>query len=153
MNEEKIASVLGLKPLSEVLNNEEDTSKTELLTVDEMFGDLVEHKEIEEDSESVKDIDLAKKNIESIIKQGDDSLVEIISIAKQSQSPRAFEVVSNLMKTLLDANKDFVEMSMKKKYAVDEMNAPKEAAQTNVTNNNLIVSTADLLKMLKGDKS
>lgn len=153
MSEEKIASVLGLKPLSEVLNNEEDTSKTELLTVDEMFGDLVEHKEIEEDSESVKDIDLAKKNIESIIKQGDDSLVEIISIAKQSQSPRAFEVVSNLMKTLLDANKDFVEMSMKKKYAVDEMNAPKEAAQTNVTNNNLIVSTADLLKMLKGDKS
>lgn len=153
MNEEKIASVLGLKPLSEVLNNDEDTSKTELLTVDEMFGDLVEHKEIEEDSESVKDIDLAKKNIESIIKQGDDSLVEIISIAKQSQSPRAFEVVSNLMKTLLDANKDFVEMSMKKKYAVDEMNAPKEAAQTNVTNNNLIVSTADLLKMLKGDKS
>jgi hypothetical protein len=57
------------------------------------------------------------------------------------------------MKTLLDANKDFVDMSMKKKYAVDEMNAPKEAAQTNVTNNNLIVSTADLLKMLKGDKS
>jgi hypothetical protein len=153
MSEEKIASVLGLKPLSEVLNNDEDTSKTELLTVDEMFGDLVEHKETEEDSESVKDIDLAKKNIESIIKQGDDSLVEIISIAKQSQSPRAFEVVSNLMKTLLDANKDFVEMSMKKKYAVDEMNAPKEAAQTNVTNNNLIVSTADLLKMLKGDKS
>jgi hypothetical protein len=153
MSEEKIASVLGLKPLSEVLNNEEDTSKTELITADEMFGDLVEHKETEEDSESVKDIDLAKKNIESIIKQGDDSLVEIISIAKQSQSPRAFEVVSNLMKTLLDANKDFVEMSMKKKYAVDEMNAPKEAAQTNVTNNNLIVSTADLLKMLKGDKS
>jgi len=153
MSEEKIASVLGLKPLSEVLNNDEDTSKTELLTVDEMFGDLVEHKETEEDSESVKDIDLAKKNIESIIKQGDDSLVEIISIAKQSQSPRAFEVVSNLMKTLLDANKDFVEMSMKKKYAVDEMNAPKEAAQANVTNNNLIVSTADLLKMLKGDKS
>jgi hypothetical protein len=153
MSEEKIASVLGLKPLSEVLNNEEDTSKNELITVDKMFGDLVEHKETEEDSESVKDIDLAKKNIESIIKQGDDSLVEIISIAKQSQSPRAFEVVSNLMKTLLDANKDFVEMSMKKKYAVDEMNAPKEAAQTNVTNNNLIVSTADLLKMLKGDKS
>lgn len=149
MSEEKIASMLGLKPLAEVLNDDEDIPNKELVVVNETNGDIIQH----EDSESVKDIDLAKKNIESIIKQGDDSLVEIISIAKQSQSPRAFEVVSNLMKTLLDANKDFVEMSMKKKYAVDEMNAPKEAAQTNVTNNNLIVSTADLLKMLKGDKS
>jgi hypothetical protein len=75
----------------------------------------------------------------------------MMSLAKQSESPRAFEVASTLMKTLLDANKDFVEMSMKKKYAVDEVNAPKEAAQTNVVNNNLILSTTDLLKMIKGE--
>lgn len=153
MSDEKIASVLGLKPLSEVLSDDEDISN-ELISVNDMFKDIVpiDPAQIEE-NETVKDIGLAKKNIENIIKQGDDSLTEIISIAKQSQSPRAFEVVSALMKTLLDANKDFVDMSMKKKYAVDEMNAPKEAAQNNVTNNNLIVSTADLLKMLKGDKS
>jgi hypothetical protein len=153
MNDEKIANVLGLKPLSEVLSPDEDINN-ELISVNDMFKDIVpiDPAQIEE-NETVKDIGLAKKNIENIIKHGDDSLVEIISIAKQSQSPRAFEVVSALMKTLLDANKDFVDMSMKKKYAIDEMNAPKEAAQNNVTNNNLIVSTADLLKMLKGDKS
>lgn len=152
MSDDKIASVLGLKPLSEVLPDE-DTSNNELITVTDMFNDIVPIDPAQfEENEIVKDIGLAKKNIENIIKQGDDSLTEIISIAKQSQSPRAFEVVSALMKTLLDANKDFVDMSMKKKYAIDELNAPKEAAQTNVTNNNLIVSTADLLKMLKGDK-
>lgn len=153
MSDDKIASVLGLKPLSEVLSGDEDTSNNELISVTDMFKDIVPIDPAElEENETVKDIGLAKKNIENIIKQGDDSLTEIISIAKQSQSPRAFEVVSALMKTLLDANKDFVDMSMKKKYAIDELNAPKEAAQTNVTNNNLIVSTADLLKMLKGDK-
>lgn len=153
MSDDKIASVLGLKPLSEVLSDDEDTSNNELVPINDILKDIVpvDPAQIEE-NETVKDIGLAKKNIENIIKQGDDSLTEIISIAKQSQSPRAFEVVSALMKTLLDANKDFVDMSMKKKYAIDEMNAPKEAAQTNVTNNNLIVSTADLLKMLKGDK-
>jgi hypothetical protein len=152
MSDEKIASVLGLKPLSEVLSVDDDINN-ELVLVNDKFKDIVpiDPSQIEE-NEIVKDIGLAKKNIENIIKQGDDSLTEIISIAKQSQSPRAFEVVSALMKTLLDANKDFVDMSMKKKYAIDEMNAPKEAAQNNVTNNNLIVSTADLLKMLKGDK-
>ena len=99
-----------------------------------------------EAEENLKDIELAKANIENIINLGDDSVKEMVEIAKQSESPRAFEVVSTLMKTLLVANKDYVEMSTKKRYAKEE-----ESPSTNVTNNNLIVSTADLLKMIKGD--
>jgi hypothetical protein len=55
------------------------------------------------------------------------------------------------MKTLLDANKDYADISTKRKFAKEEINGPKEAAQTNVTNNNLIVSTSDLLRMIKGE--
>ena len=47
--------------------------------------------------------------------------------------------------------KDFADISSKKKFAQEEINAPREAAQTNTVNNNLIVSTADLLKLIKGD--
>lgn len=143
MSDDKIANVLGLRPLQEI--------KQELLP------DVVEEKVMEivpvnpDDDETLKDIEQARANIKNIIEYGDDSLKEMIALAKQSESPRAFEVASTLMKTLLDANKDFVDMSMKKKYAKDELNGPKEAAQTNVTNNNLIVSTADLLKMIKGE--
>jgi len=100
-------------------------------------------------SENLKDIELAKANIENIINLGDDAVREMTEIAKQSESPRAFEVVSTLMKTLLDANKDFVEMSTKKRYAKEE--DPSADKSTNITNNNLIVSTADLLKMIKGE--
>jgi len=100
-------------------------------------------------SENLKDIELAKANIENIINLGDDAVKEMTEIAKQSESPRAFEVVSTLMKTLLDANKDYVEMSTKKRYAKEE--DPSADKSTNVTNNNLIVSTADLLKMIKGE--
>jgi hypothetical protein len=39
-------------------------------------------------------------------------------------------------------------MSTKKRYAKEEETGPS----TQVTNNNLIVSTADLLKMIKGDE-
>ena len=99
--------------------------------------------------ENLKDIELAKANIENIINLGDDAVKEMTEIAKQSESPRAFEVVSTLMKTLLDANKDYVEMSTKKRYAKEE--DPSADKSTNVTNNNLIVSTADLLKMIKGE--
>lgn len=145
MSDDKIASALGLKPLSEVLDKEEPSTELVIPETKDIVPETVE------DTETIKDIEQARSNIKNIITHGDDALKEMMALAKQSESPRAFEVASTLMKTLLDANKDFVEMSMKKKYAVDEVNAPKEAAQTNVTNNNLIVSTADLLKMLKGE--
>ena len=105
---------------------------------------------IEED-ETFKDIEKARSNIENIISQGDEGLKEMMTLAKQSESPRAFEVAANLMKTMLEANKDFVEMSLKKKYHKEELEAPKqeEASQNNVTNNNLILSTSDLLKLIK----
>jgi hypothetical protein len=146
MSDDKIASALGLKPLSEVLDKEEPSTEVAIPEPKDIVPEIVE------DNETIKDIEQARSNIKNIITHGDDALKEMMTLAKQSESPRAFEVASTLMKTLLDANKDFVEMSMKKKYEVDAVNAPKEAAQTNVTNNNLIVSTADLLKMLKGEQ-
>jgi len=142
MNDDIIASALGLRPLEEAKQEDLPTVVEEQLPAAPNT----------EDDENIQDIEKARRNIQNIIEQGDDSLKEMIDLAKQYESPRAFEVAANLMKTLLDANKDFVEMSTKKKYAIEEKNGPKEAAQTNVTNNNLIVSTADLLKMIKGDK-
>jgi hypothetical protein len=145
MSNDKISELLGLRPL-------EEAKKEELPTVVDVSPQLpsIDVSNIEED-ETIRDIEQARGNIKNIIEQGDDALKEMISLAKQSESPRAFEVASTLMKTLLDANKDFVEMSTKKKYAIEEKLGPKEAAQTNITNNNLILSTADLLKMIKGE--
>lgn len=143
MNDDKISEALGLRPLLEA-------KKDELPVVVEEIEVLPVQASVEED-DTIRDIEQARGNIKNIIEQGDDALKEMISLAKQSESPRAFEVASTLMKTLLDANKDFVEMSTKKKYAKEELMGPKEAAQTNITNNNLILSTADLLKMIKGE--
>lgn len=146
MSEDHISKALGLRPL-------EDAEKENLPDVVEEESTLpVEPAEaLSQADENIEDIEKARKNIQNIIEKGDDSLKEMIDLAKQSESPRAFEVAANLMKTLLDANKDFVEMSTKKKYAIEEKNGPKQEAQTNVTNNNLILSTADLLSMLKGE--
>lgn len=142
MNDDTISKVLGLRPLEEARTDVEVYEEKESLP--SVFTDP-------EDDETVRDIEQARTNVQNIITQGDEALREIISIAKQSESPRAFEVTSTLMKTLLDANKDFVELSTKKKYAKEEITKPQQTAQTNVTNNNLIISTADLLKMIKGD--
>ena len=140
MSEDKILSSMGLRPI----DKEEKATEAELPVVQEA-PQLPAEAQAAAD-ENLRDIELAKRNIENIINLGDDSVKEMVEIAKQSESPRAFEVVSTLMKTLLDANKDYVEMSTKKRYAHEE-----HKAESQVTNNNLIISTADLLKMIKGE--
>ena len=158
MSDDKIADLLSMRPLEDArediktslpakdLNQEEIEIVENSLLPAEVAEPQLPTVAAKNSDENLKDIELAKKNIENIIQLGDDSVKEMVEIAKQSESPRAFEVVSTLMKTLLDANKDYVEMSTKKRYAKEE-----KQAETQVTNNNLIVSTADLLKMIKGE--
>ena len=178
MKDDKIAQKLNMRPLEDAAETKQEALDrlnpekmpdlpNNSFSTNEEAGELVEsvdsvknlpQKSVEnlpavpskEANENLKDIELAKANIENIINLGDDAVKEMTEIAKQSESPRAFEVVSTLMKTLLDANKDYVEMSTKKRYAKEE--DPSADKSTNVTNNNLIVSTADLLKMIKGDE-
>jgi hypothetical protein len=154
ISNDPIEQALGLRPIEEMTIDSDftasDTEVVPALSVNTTMPVVISTSADED--ETVQDIELARSNIKNIIEYGDDSLKEMINLAKQSESPRAYEVAATLMKTLLDANKDFVEMSTKKKYAKEEILHPKdEAATTNVTNNNLILSTADLLKMLKGE--
>jgi len=145
MSDDKISSALGIRPMSEI---DETEISTEIEYVEEHTPPAVIS---DEDDENLQDLDQVRTNIQGVIALGQDAMQEMLEIAKQSEQPRAFEVVSTLMKTMLDANKDFADISSKKKFAQEEINAPREAAQTNTVNNNLIVSTADLLKMIKGD--
>jgi len=100
-------------------------------------------------AEKGNDYEYARRNNYDIIEKGMSALEDIIDIAKQSESARAFEVATNLMKTMLDANKDLLELAQKNK----ELTREDKVADKQVTNNNLFVgSSAELLKMLKGNK-
>lgn len=91
-----------------------------------------------------EDFDYARANLKDAIDQGNQALEQLIDIADQSQHPRAYEVVSTLINTIVNANKDLLDLSKKKKeiMAADK----KEGPQT--INNNLILTTAELQKML-----
>jgi uncharacterized glyoxalase superfamily metalloenzyme YdcJ len=69
-------------------------------------------------------------------------------VAKQSEHPRAFEVVGTLMKQLADINHQLMDLSEKRQKMKNAMKEPETT--TNVTNNAIFVgSTAELNKMLK----
>ena len=91
------------------------------------------------------DYEYARSNLYNIIEKGQNALEDIIDIAKQSESARAFEVATNLIKTMAEANKDLLNLAKAKKD-LDKEDVPE---QKNITNNNLVLTSADLLKMIK----
>jgi hypothetical protein len=96
------------------------------------------------------DYEYARRNLYDVIEKGQSALEDIIDIAKQSESARAFEVATNLMKTMVDANKDLLELAKKKKDLEKEDN---DSGNKNVTNNNLFVgSSTELLKLIKNNE-
>lgn len=118
----------------------------ELLDVDSTLQEVLPPDNTNKDVED--DYDYARRNLRDLIDSGMGDLDRVMEIARQSESPRAFEVATNLMKTLTDTNKDLLELAKKKKDLTQEKDKP--SAQ-NITNNALFVgSTADLQKLIQG---
>jgi hypothetical protein len=99
-------------------------------------------------AETNNDYEYARRNLYDLIEKGQDALDELIDIAKQSQQARAFEVATNLIKTMAETNKDLMNLAKVKKEVDGE--APRGPDKT--VNNNLFVgSTSELLKMIKNN--
>ena len=92
------------------------------------------------------DYKYARENLYNAIERGSDALEELVELAKQSQSPRAFEIVGQMIKTLTDSNKDLLEIQKKVK---DLKREEKSKGPNNVTNALFVGNTAELQKMLK----
>lgn len=92
------------------------------------------------------DYEYARRNLYDLIEKGQGALEQIVDIAKQSESARAFEVVTNLIKTMAETNRDLLELAKQKK----DLEKEDKPAEQNVTNNNLNITSADLLKLIKG---
>jgi hypothetical protein len=94
------------------------------------------------------DYDKSRNNLHELLLKGQDALNYALEVAKQSEHPRAFEVVGNLMKQLADVNQQLMDIHQQKQ----KLDAPSKAeAAKNVTNNNAIFvgSTSELSKMIK----
>lgn len=116
----------------------------ESLGIAPIEGEIIEPDEKQEPGNEENDFEYARTNFYSVIENGTKALEEMMDVARASEHPRAYEVVSTLMKTLIDANKDLVSMHEKKR----KNEIPEEPKS--VTNNNLFVgSTAQLQQMLK----
>lgn len=96
-------------------------------------------------NEDQTDFEFARQNIRSILEKGSVALDKMLEVADLSQHPRSYEVVSTLIKSLADTNKDLLELAEKK----NRIEKAKTQTETQTINNNLYISTTELLKMIK----
>lgn len=95
------------------------------------------------------DFEFARKNYYDLLVKGSEALEEMMEVARATEHPRAFEVLSGMMKNVADINGNLIDLH-KKKSDMEKNLQPALPNQT--TNNNVFVgSTAELQKMLMKD--
>ena len=118
----------------------------------EVGTDLVEVDKEKKQADVPQDVDndykYARENLYGVIEKSTDALDNLIDLAKASEHPRAFEVVAQLTKTLVDANKDLLDIQKKVKDLKKEDDEKQQPH--NVTNALFVGSTAELQKMISG---
>lgn len=124
-HDDKIAETLDLTPVD---------NKTEVIKV-----------EPAEDQKLENDFQYARENLYNIIERGTDALNGIVDLANQSQHPRSFEVVADLVRTLSGANKDLLDIQKKMRDLDPDKHKPQK-----VENNLFIGSTKELTDLLDG---
>ena len=89
----------------------------------------------------------SKENLQGLIEQGTEAMEEILTIAKAGQHPRAFEVYGTLLKNVVDANKELLNIQKQMR----EMSGMKEksSSSTNIDKAIFVGSTTELAKLIK----
>ena len=86
MNNDPIGDALNMNPMQPLLSNSQRKSLVPT------------------------DYEYARGSMISVIEKGNEALSDMLSVAQQSQQPRAYEVVGNLIKQLADVNQQLMDL-------------------------------------------
>lgn len=93
-----------------------------------------------------KDYEYSRGNLYSIIEKGQEALNGALELAQETETPRAYEVVGHIIKTVSDATEKLMELQK----SLKEIEGPTVQKTPTTVNNALFVgSTAELSKLLK----
>ena len=98
------------------------------------------------------DFDLARNTMRSLIQKNEAVLSDLVDLARNSESARAYEVAGQLIKTQADMAKDLMTLHKQKR----EVDGDRSSENQNIkTQNNIVFagSTADLMKMIASERA
>ena len=96
-----------------------------------------------------QDYEDVRKQLFDLAEQGDEAIELMLDLARESEHPRAFEVLGQLIKNNAEIGEKILKLHKSKKE-VDKEDLP--ALRNDPTNNNVFIgTTAELQKMLRDE--
>jgi hypothetical protein len=134
--DKKLSELFDVDPIA---TNVEIVSSTEVVPV--KSEDVIE-----------TDTEYARRNIRDLIDKGSVAVDNLLQVSKESEHPRAYEVVAGLMKTMADLNKDLLELQKRKKDLQPQLDSASNRGNITVEKAVFVGSTAELLKQIRENK-
>jgi hypothetical protein len=134
--DKKLSELFDVDPIA---TNVEVVSSTEVVPI--KSEDVVE-----------TDTEYARRNIRDLIDKGSIAVDNLLQVSKESEHPRAYEVVAGLMKTMADLNKDLLELQKRKKDLQPQLDNASNRGNITVEKAVFVGSTAELLKQIRENK-
>lgn len=138
--------------LNEAFNIVEESSN-EIQKVDDAKIEIVKDekldKKLDKNDDINKDYEYTRGNLYSIIEKGQEAINGVLELAQETESPRAYEVLGQLIKNVSDTTDKLLDLQKKIKDIEDDKGSK---GPTNVTNALFVGSTAELSKLLKQQK-
>lgn len=129
MSKDKMSEILDLEPIDDLPN---------------LPIQYHENKQVTDDKQVEADLKYVRDNLYDLISSGSTAIDQMMSIADQSQHPRAYEVLANMIRQMVETNKDLLDIHEKKKKIQSQQE------QKSTVNNNLFVgSTKDVLELIR----
>ncbi len=101
------------------------------------------------DKDLTQDYNRVRRNLKELINTGQNAIDGIINVASDSDSPRAYEVAGQMIKTVAEMNKDLMDLHGKMKTITKE-----DITINNSTTNAIYVgSTSDLQDLINQSRS
>lgn len=103
-----------------------------------------------EDDDIKADYNLSRRTFRDLINKGNQAMESLTDLAKESESPRAYEVLATMMRTVADTTKDLYDLQKKTKDLRDD--GKKEQPNVTVEKAVFVGSPTDLLKKIKEEQ-
>lgn len=140
-DENPLENALNIEP-NDVRKTTPDVSDTDIARREPVKVDLSKFPDRKK-MDQRKDYGEVRENLKEIIDNSKIAMDGILKVASESDSPRAFEVVSQLLKTATEANKELLDVHKQMK------DIEKDETKKQVTNNAFFVgSTKELQDMI-----
>ncbi len=134
-----LADIFDINPISDTTSDDSNQKKKVMLPTNYSAPDMKQ--------DLTDAYQQSKENLQGIIDQGKEAMEDILEIAKAGQHPRAFEVYGTLLKNMVDANKELLNIQKQMRDMDEEK---KKSSGTNIDKAIFVGSTNELNKLLKG---